>query len=414
MWGSRERGSTEPFPCRKVLRDGRLKESSAGVPFTAEEARTWEVGIADYFNQVSSEPPTKKCRRAAPRFCPPRLATLGWLRAVENSLRVMCHMDLSCFLYEGAIASARIEQKKVVFSADVPLDSDGVPAVLTLTTDQHSVQTCGVSFMKYCLRAAVEHIADPFHASWNATLEGASRSGCTGVLRCGVTIANLAYGPFQRSVFFRDMNSSALEMSSSLIVDDLLLNYLWPRIAKDRGLSQVSSMGAESRQAFLDELPRTKAASLKGPKAATSRWYPVLKALQWWSSDWNVKLLILMFVAIRKGFSTSLEDILKPSREHIKECLAEVSGAVEMPALENGSAAAALADGHGASDAAPSVAFERNPPLPAAAPRMQRRRASASPPQQRPGLRRQASPKARRGWRPSAAGAQTHYMRCVG
>lgn len=162
----------------------------------------------------------------------------------------MCDKDLSSFSYADAVDSATIQDRRVVFDAKVPLDRAGVPPILTVTTDQHSIQTCAVSFMRYHLRMGCEQVADPFHASWNATLEGVSRAGFTGVLTCGITIANLAYGPFHKSAFFRDINGGALDIAASMTVDDKLLNFLWQRIAKDRGLSRVEGLGPAARPRF--------------------------------------------------------------------------------------------------------------------------------------------------------------------
>lgn len=58
------------------------------MTFIADEAATWAQGMANYFNDVAREPPAKKCKRNTVRFLPQRLATLDWMRAIENSLRV--------------------------------------------------------------------------------------------------------------------------------------------------------------------------------------------------------------------------------------------------------------------------------------------------------------------------------------
>ena len=96
-----------------------------------------------------------------------------------------------------------------------------------------------MSFLKYHLKLSVEHMCDPFHASWNATKEAVADAGLLGTLHAGVmTITNLAYGPFQKSAWFRHLQTAAHDISG-LSPNDPLLNFLWPKICQDQGFTQM-------------------------------------------------------------------------------------------------------------------------------------------------------------------------------
>lgn len=97
-------------------------------------------------------------------------------------------------------------------------------------------------------------------------------------------------------------------------------------------------LGVMLSRAFLEELPGSRAAALKGPKAASSRWFSVLKAFAFWTEEWNTKLLLLLFVAVGKNFSTSIGDARAPDKKKVGEAQAVVAA---HEALENGHSLAA-------------------------------------------------------------------------
>lgn len=103
------------------------------------------------------------------------------------------------------------------------------------------------------------------------TMEGITKAGYGGTVQAMLCIYNISYGPWQRSAFFRHLQTAAQDMSTSLSPDDALLLRQWPHICAERGWATAAQTGHDAREEFLRSLPLDSAAVVKGPKAATSR-----------------------------------------------------------------------------------------------------------------------------------------------
>jgi hypothetical protein len=315
----------------EVIRDSRNKESSPGVPFTEIEHCQYQAQVIACLKAPREETAAQKKRRLNKvSFSLPRHTTLVWLRALEHGMSWATGKQFKDFDMKDLLACSPEDGSDVV---PYPLEAfgrtHGCPPVLVMTSDQHSVQSAGVSYLKYHLKLNVEHLPDPHHISWNDTMEACSKSGYHGALHASVIIFNLAYGPFQHSAFFNDLKDAASDISASVGPNDALLLHFWDGICKDHGWLLDEDCGEIARARYLQELPMTESASFKGPKAALSRWYSFLHAFNFWRTSWHTKLFLITFISIRKGWARSIDDILTPPRK--EQALAAAALLLLMP-----------------------------------------------------------------------------------
>ena len=139
---------------------------------------------------------------------------------------------------------------------------------------------------------------------------------------------------------------------------------VWDRIARAQGFVSEEEIGEAARARFLQHLPFTEGANFKGPKAAKSRWYSVQAALKWQQPDWWTKVMLIMYVVIRKGWVMAASEFSAPSAWRTKEIIdslrdpAQCEGAPDAEAPGAGAAALSVEDcvGLAAGGAASSTA----------------------------------------------------------
>lgn len=256
----------------QVLRDSRTKESSSGVQMTVAEKQSWRDQVREFLKEHSEETPRQKVARLRKvQWTQPRLATLDWLRAIEHQLRWSCGKTLASFHNAAHLEAAVVQPGVVTFPPVAGIKPGASAPVLVVCSDMHSVQTAAAAFLQRKLGLCYEHIQDPHHCSWNATMEGITKAGYGGTVQAMLCIYNISYGPWQRSAFFRHLQTAAQDMSTSLSPDDALLLRQWPHICAERGWATAAQTGHDAREEFLRSLPLDSAAVVKGPKAATSR-----------------------------------------------------------------------------------------------------------------------------------------------
>jgi hypothetical protein len=109
------------------------------------------------------------------------------------------------------------------------------------------------------------------------------------------------------------LKDAAVDIATSLKADDALLTKLWPYILRDRGIAFHNSGGSAEREVFLRDLAGLAPGIVKGPKAAKSRWFSWLHAASFWDKHWHTRLLLVLYVGIRKGWAKNLADIWGPA-----------------------------------------------------------------------------------------------------
>lgn len=134
--------------------------------------------------------------------------------------------------------------------------------------------------------------------------------------------------------FLNDLRSVASDIPACLDADDPLVTRLWPCILMDMWKTDADDDGRASREAFLRDLPLSKPGEFKGPKASTSRWYSFLHSQRFWDDTWHTKLMLLVWVALRKGWAQEYGDIFALARS-----AKSAASVAPLPALVDASAA---------------------------------------------------------------------------
>lgn len=297
------------------MRDFRGKESSQGIVSTSDEKQTDLKRAVAFLGKLEEQPAVKRRRTTKTAATIPRLATLDFLRGLERALEINTGKRFSDFDNEKFLSSSTPgENGNIVYPASSHLKPGVSPPILVITSDQQSTQTCGLSYLKHKLRLSVEHVPDPYHMMWNATQEALVKVGMGGSLQAALTVCNVAYGPWHRSSFFRDIQGAADELSADGDTESPLLLFWWRAICRDRRGTGIADEGKVARSDFLHSLPTSPAGSLKGPKASTSRFFSVIDAICFWEEHWHTKALLLTHISFKKGWAKHIDEILFPDR----------------------------------------------------------------------------------------------------
>lgn len=344
---------------RQVLRESRTKVTSAGVPFSEGEADTWQTQVCEFLRRLPDEPPAAKKRRLAKATVAlPRLATLDILRCWDHGLRVTCGYGLEAFQAEELLKCGAGSDGLVRWPKASNIPADKAPPMLVFMTDQDSKNMCATCFLKFKLCLNVEAMGDPHHRRWNDVLSACGFAGLRTSVVIAQTLHNIGYGPFQGAGFFQDLADAAVDISASLGANDPLLLTLWSGICDDAQLPQAER-GESARLAFLSSLPASRPAAVKGPKSSLKRWFAWLHAHRFWSATWTVKLLLIVWISIRKGWSKSLVDFFPDSSPFGPSGAADLGGS----GTQTCSAVVSRGASSAASEAAPVGVAESRAPV---------------------------------------------------
>lgn len=351
-----------------MLRDSRTKEGSAGVGFTSDEHQVWQEQVVNFFARpISESAGTAKKRQMIQSVTLPRLASLDWLLSVEHGMSWATGRNFKSF------QTADPDEAEVKANGELDLPhpasaSFGVPPLLTIVSDQQSAQLCSLAYCEYALRLNIVHWPDPFHISWKDICEACAKSGFQATVQASLVVYNIAYGPYQRAAFFNDLRGAASDVAVCMTPNDALLVKLWPAIMCDAGVADTDMGGEEQRAQWLRELPLQKFGDLKGPKASTSRWFSFLHSQRYWGDSWHCKLLLLVWVALRKGWASKEEDIFRhdtaAARQVVQKAMLALDSAPPAAARSNSGAASSSAScASAAPSSGPPAASGSGPPL---------------------------------------------------
>lgn len=299
----------------QVLRHSRYRVGSVGTDVTKVDVLAWSelqqrffsgkhCGVQPAGSQLAlcdgeehgPHPREEKKAHRRQKLTVPRLATYDWLCALHNALEQGTGSGLERF--------AGAAQK---------LAKNEVPAVLSLCMDQEQKQWTAVWFMmfgppKLCMVA----VPDPYHRRHNDIQHAMARSGLYGHFVRKIIEFNLSYGPWQSAGWMRDIEDAVLDVQKTLTPSDPLLLRLWPAICKDNGWHDFDDQSAAARKDFLEMLPHREPFTDKGPQVSASRWMSWQKAHRFHDPHHHTKLLVFIFICMRKGWVQTWEDIWAP------------------------------------------------------------------------------------------------------
>ena len=107
----------------------------------------------------------------------------------------------------------------------------------------------------------------------------------------------------------RDLEDGSLDVSQLMDVNDPFLLRLWSSICDDLNYHEPEEQGPVARAKFLQDLPHTPVFNKKGPKVSTSRWMSWQAAFRWHDPYHHTKLLVSLYVALKKGWLHNVEDV---------------------------------------------------------------------------------------------------------
>ena len=110
------------------------------------------------------------------------------------------------------------------------------PPLLSICSDQESVQISGSCFMAAELKLATVYFRDFFHRLHNDSNMAVALAGLMPAFFAGMAIMSLGYGPWQTCVWWHGMVVEAKNLAVKSSANSPLLLKAWRRIVGERGL----------------------------------------------------------------------------------------------------------------------------------------------------------------------------------
>ena len=144
------------------------------------------------------------------------------------------------------------------------------------------------------------------------------KCGLLGAVTGSLLEYNLAYGPWQSAAWMRLLEDGAADASVLIEPNCKLLVTLWPHICMDLGEDFEGMSGRDARAAYLSKLVLARPFATKGKKASLSRWFSWQHAHDEHDKWRHSKLLVGLYVAIKKGWIVSHTDVWNIYGIHVR------------------------------------------------------------------------------------------------
>ena len=278
---------------------------------TDAEAADWRARVAVFLDRTGEELESRALRKATKRALnAPRQASLDFLLAVEHALEGVLGFGFARFDVSSLLECPVNDDGVVVWPGNSGIPVGGIPGVLTMASDQASDQCCPSAFLKNKLKLNFEQFPDTCHLANNSTLSGCVKSGFQAIQRISVSIYNVRYGPQNHGTFFRYLETAALD-ASRLSPDDELVQTFWPLVCEDRQWDSEEQQSRDACFEWLQSLPCSRAATVKGPQTGTIRWYSYASGFWFWEGYWSETLFLGVYSAISQEWARRWTDIFK-------------------------------------------------------------------------------------------------------
>ena len=166
--------------------------------------------------------------------------------------------------------------------------------------DQGSVGWCPSFYLLFACKLKMVLHFDVFYRTWNDLKAALLMTGLWGIVLLMCLVFSVNYGPFEGAGFWRQAQYACESWKEHHGADCPLFRALLPRIAKDRGTSdKLWDSGCRSCLERYVGIGRD--ASTKGPKVSLSRWLGWEHCFDYWSKDFSLKLLHLLYMGTSLG-----------------------------------------------------------------------------------------------------------------
>jgi hypothetical protein len=200
-----------------------------------------------------------------------------------------------------------------------PVDFSGVePDVLMTCTDQEQSQMTGGDWIydpDDGLDCTGGRFRDEFHRTNNDVNASVAASGLQPAYEAAIAIFNIAYGPWQKCLFFNQILGKQATLARTLTPNSRLVLRFWPQHLRATGkLGEVDDevAGPEGRKKWIESLGEKSKLQIKGTKVRPSQWMSFQAAADWWCPELATMGLILSAIVIDRGLLVAEEDLFEP------------------------------------------------------------------------------------------------------
>ena len=291
------------FFVSKVQRKSRYRLDRAGAVFTEEDKQSWHAEQLCFMKRKAASAgglPEQAAKRLRREVAKPRLATLDWLRCMQNAM-------------DGPFKDGMQQW----LPAHRPWDDDlkigeRMPGCLVMLFDQLQLQWCGYYYLVNKRKANMLALLPPIHRRDNDCSRATALAGFWGTHMRDLCVGNIVYGAWSSHKFWHELVDMSLEAVAGLDADSPVLLFLWPAICMDFEWFESHETNRAARAAYIRSLPSLREVRTKGPFASTGKWMSVFQSTQYRDRTRNTKLLLLTLVAIRKSWISSWQKWFDP------------------------------------------------------------------------------------------------------
>ena len=326
-----------------MIRKSRLKKSQVGAPADAEELEAWKeaetVGSMMRRRRLESGSGANVIHREAKTLAKtPYLATLDWVLGLHGSMEDSLLHGLEWYK----------PKRQRTFNDDFEEDEKDDDNFLVICMDEEQKQLRGYFFMERCLGLNTFLFMPPMHRRHNDWTNAAARSNNYDVVALTIFERNVAFGPYNKGGNAQELWEVGLELMQFIDADDPFLLKVWPLICSGKEWYTDEETCRGARERFIASLTTARPFSVKGNRAAPSKWAGVLRAIEEERPDAGVKLLGIGFIAIKRGWISCWEDLYDQGRKifQLKDDAMDTLFPEEVEAevlVEDGAACAAAA-----------------------------------------------------------------------
>lgn len=184
-----------------------------------------------------------------------------------------------------------------------PLSEQSVP-LLSVCIDQGSVGFSPMHYMLFGLQANCVLISNPSHRSWNDLKHSIKQSSLWECVVASGVAMNVGFGPFEGQAWWHQIVDAGVEYSQVAGPHDPLYEHLLPKIAADRGESDML-LAPEYAEETFQVVVDSRLTQLKGPKLALCCWMSWLDCFKFWRPMRHLRLLLLLYIGLRTVWVTN-------------------------------------------------------------------------------------------------------------
>lgn len=279
----------------QVKSEKKTRVAEPGTQRTIVEEGHWAKAIEDFWTPCE-QPMAKRQKRSYKEI--PRLASLTWIRELDNAIRNSIKRRLHEFVLD-------IEKVLKLLADDTftLAELNLVAPFLSCVLDQAPWQTCGASFLRFDLGVLMICHWDPgAHRVHNDFKMGVKYAKLQSTVYLTTTLLTFITGPTKSAGrWLTNIQETLLDLEHNTLPNDSNLQKLWPRICKEKNWRRDVETNEHARKNFLANLKFTNLTARQGEAIALNRWLSYPKGEIERRSQWSENTFILINWGITTG-----------------------------------------------------------------------------------------------------------------